>query len=200
MTLDIAQTSSPENYTNSINSNSPAKKHARNEQKLQPPSGRYKMSWGCQIPINSETKWPFRAEIILAPTATDEGTGVGCKCRESPFTDKELVVKYMYMIAYRSYYLKDPETNNACKVNDLLNAMAGHLELNTGNIWDQYPDCVPRSQDLNLRNCPAGVPFRDVAQMEDGTVVIFEGKTLGPRGRSLRDMLAEEEACQESAN
>lgn len=159
-----------------------------------------KMSWGCRMPIDSETRWPFRVEIIHAPTATDEGTGGGCKCRESPFTDRELVVKYMYMIAYRVYYLKDPETNNAWKVNQLLKNTADHLGLDTGDIWDQYPDCVPRSQDLNLRTCPAGVPFRDVTQMEDGSVVVFEGKTLGPGGRSLTDILAEEEACQESAN
>lgn len=156
-----------------------------------------KMPWGCRMSISPETKWPLRAEIIHAPT--NGATGEGCKCRESLFTDKELVIKYMHMTAYFVYHLKDPETYNAWKVNELVKQEAKRLGLGAGNIWEQYPSCIPRTQDLDLNTCPAGVPVRDVTQMEDGTVVVFEGKTLGPGGRSLTELLAEEETFSRRA-
>lgn len=96
------------------------------------------------------------------------------------------------MTAYFAYYQNDPETFDAWSVNELVQIEAKRLVIDAGNIWEHYPDCVPRLQDLDLDTCPADIPFRDDRQMGNGSVLVFEGQTLGPGGCSLTELLAKE--------
>ena len=156
------------------------------------------LPWGCRMLIDPDTQWPLRAEIIHASGNQDhaESCKFRCQCRKTPLTDKELVVKYMHKTAYFDYYQKDPETFNAWAVNELLENEANRLGLDPGNIWETYPDCIPQTKDLDIRTCPAGVPFHNERHEGDGTVIVFEGKALGPGGRTLAELLAEEDTCE----
>lgn len=71
--------------------------------------------------------------------------------------DKDIVVEYMHAVAYRVYYVKGPGTQ-CLESQSTSNIEVKLLGLDAGSIWDQYPNCVPRSQDLDLRACPTDVP------------------------------------------
>lgn len=149
---------------------------------------------GLLMLINPDTKWPPRSEIMHASDSQEHGQNCKCrcKCRATPFTDEDLVIKYMHVTAYFAYYQNDPEAFNAWSVNELVPIEAKRLGIDAGNIWEQYPDCVPRPQDLDLDTCPADVPFRVERQVGDGRVIAFEGKTSGPGGCSLTEILTKE--------